>query len=244
MAGVTRIPRRRGVLLGLLLVVLGVWAGLGPLAGPSFRFAYSPDTAWHFNNGRLYLSIIPGAAALLGGLIVMATRSRALGMLAGLIAVAGGAWLVVGQDVVRTLLKRPSISAGSPLLRNGSTHAGALTGYQYAEMLAFFTGLGLVIVFFGALAMGRFAAGGGVADEVDATEYGDYSDSGDADAQPAPLTDEYPAGTGQFPIGQRPFPGEEPTQTQERFPSSSSTGTFPASSPTGRFPSSSFGSDS
>lgn len=220
MAGVTRIPRRRGILLGLLLVAAGIWGGIGPLAGPSFRFAYSPDTAWHFNNGRLYLSVVPGAAVLLGGLIIMVTRSRALAILAGLVAAAGGAWFVVGQNVVTTLLKRPSISAGSPLLRNGAAHAGNLTGYQYAEMLAFFTGLGLLIVFLAALAMGRFAAGG-VPEEVDATEFGDYSDSGDSEAQPAPL--EYTAsGTSQYPIGQRPFPGEEPTQTQERFPQSSS----------------------
>lgn len=236
MAGVTRIPRRRGILLGLLLVVLGIWAGLGPLAGPDFRFAYTPDSAWHFNNGRLYLSVVPGAAALLAGLIVMATRSRALGILAGLLAVAGGAWLVVGQGVMTSLLKQPSISAGTPILRNGSAHAGNLTGYQYAEMLAFFTGVGLLIVFFGALAMGRFAAAG-VPEDADVTEFGDYS--GDADAQPSSLAD-------QYPVGQRPFPGEETTQTQERFPSSSasSTGTFPAASPTGRFPSSSFGPDS
>jgi hypothetical protein len=243
MAGVTQIPRRRGVLLGVLLVLLGAWGGLGPLVGPYFRFAYTPDNAWAYNNGRLYLSIVPGAVALVAGLLVMATRSRVLGVASALVATAAGAWFVVGQAAMTTLLKRPSITAGIPVARSGAAHAGALTVYQYLEQLAFFTGLGLLIIFFGAIAMGRFSAGGVPRDAADAADYGDYGDLGDADGQASSLEGQYPASTGQFPVGQRPFPGEEPTQTQDRFPSS--TGQFPAASPTGQFPPSSpFGSGS
>jgi hypothetical protein len=241
MTGVTRIPRRRGSLCGLLLVLLGAWGGLAPFVGPYFKFAFTPDKAWAYTQGRLYLSIVPGAAALLGGLLVLITRSRALGVIGGLLAAAGGAWLVAGQGVTATLLRRPSITIGTPITRGGAVFTGSTSTYQELELLAFFAGLGILIAFFGALAIGRFSVPG-AADEASYGD-GDYLDA-DAD-QPATMADQYTASstsTSQFPTGQRPFPGEEPTQTQDRFPSV--TGQFPAT-PTGRFPESSspFGSD-
>lgn len=237
MAGVTRIPRRRGSLCGLLLVVLGAWGGLAPFVGPYFKFAFTPDKAWAYTTGRLYLSIIPGAAALLGGLLVLITRSRPLGMLGGLLAAAGGAWLAVGHGVTSTLLRRPSIRMGTPLTRGGTAGTGALTGYQELELLAFFVGLGVLIAFVGALAIGRFSVLGPVEEAEETYGDSDFLES-DTGSQPAVLSaDQYTASTGatgQFPAGQRPFPGEEPTQTQDRFPSV--TGQFPSVSPTGRFP--------
>jgi hypothetical protein len=242
MAGVTRIPRSRGGLSGVLLVLLGAWGGLAPFVGPYFGFAFTPDKAWQYTSGRLYLSIVPGAAALLGGLLILATRSRALGTIGGLLAVIGGAWFVAGQGIVTSLLDRPSISAGSPVTRSGSALTVTPAAYEYLEILAFFVGLGILIVFIGAIAIGRFSMVA-VRDQVAAADDGgDYDNYLDATGeQPAVAPDQYPATTtGQYPIGQRPFPGEEPTQTQERFPSSaaefpSGTGPFPAA--TGRFPS-------
>jgi hypothetical protein len=237
MAGVTRIPRRRGSLCGGLLVLLGAWGALGPLVGPYFTFAYSPDRTWFYSQGRLYLSILPGAAAVVGGLLVLATRSRAAGMLGGLLAAAGGAWLIAGQGIVTTLLSRPSITAGVPVTRDGAVLTGQpLTSWQFLEMLALFTGVGILIVFLGALAAGRFSMVS-ARDTVAEDEYGDdYLDPAD-DGQPGAVpADQYAATTTHaFPGAPRPFPGEEPTDTQDRFPAAT-TGQFP--SPTGQFPSS------
>ena len=235
MAVVTRIPRRRGSLCGLLLVLLGAWGALGPFVGPYFRFAYTPDKAWAYNSGRLYLSVLPGAAAVLGGLLVLATRSRAAGLLGGLLAAAGGAWFIVGQGIVTVLLKQSSIKAGVPVRRAA---AGSVAHWQYLETLGLFTAVGILIVFFGALAVGRFSMISH-RDVVDPATYGDdYLDPADTDplgsaaAGPyaATTTDAYPVST------PRPFPGEEPAQAQERV-GSAGPGPFP--SPSGQFPASS-----
>jgi hypothetical protein len=247
MAVVTRIPRRRGSLCGLLLVLLGAWGALGPFVGPYFKFAYTPDKAWAYNSGRLYLSILPGVAAVLGGLLVLGTRSRAAGMLGGLLAAAGGAWFIAGQGIVSVLLKRPSIKAGVPVTRGGAAVTGSVTNWQFLEMLGFFIAVGVLIVFFGALALGRFSMTSH-RDVVDPAQSGDdYLDPADADPAPAAAADQYAAATDAYPAGSpRPFPGEEPTQAQptqaqptqaqERLPASS-TGSFP--SPSGQFPASS-----
>jgi hypothetical protein len=237
MAVATRIPRRRGSLCGVLLVLLGAWAALGPFVGPYFNFAYSPDTTWFSNSGRLWLSIVPGAVAALGGLLVLATRSRAAGLAGGLLAAVAGGWLIVGQPVVAILLKRPSINAGVPVLRGGGAAAAgaATTPWQLFETLGLFTGAGILIVFLGALAMGRFSMIS-ARDAVEEPEYGDddYLDPADDGQPPQPAAvDQYAAtATHTFP-GARPFPGEEPTEAQERFPASTA-GQFP--SPTGQFP--------
>src|ERR1035437_897340 len=114
MTGIARIPRRRGSLCGILLVLLGAWGALIPFVGPYFHYAYSPDRAWAYSSGRLYLSILPGIAALLGGLLVLATRSRPVGVLGGFIAAAGGAWLVVGYPVILEITKKTTINPGVP----------------------------------------------------------------------------------------------------------------------------------
>jgi hypothetical protein len=212
MAAVTRIPRRRGSLCGALLILLGAWGALVPFVGPYFRFAFTPDRTWDYTTGRLYLSILPGAAAVAGGLLVAATRSRAAGTLGGLLAAAGGAWFVAGQGIVTTLLKRPSITAGVPVPRGAAAAAGPTTAWQFLEMLGFFTGVGILIIFFGALGLGRFTMISARDVVAEPAGYGDdYADPADA------ATSSYPAGA--------TFPGDEPSTAQ--FPSP--TGQFPAS---------------
>lgn len=76
MATASGIPRTRGGLCGVLLVLLGAWGALVPFVGPYFHFAYTPDQTWRYTSGRLWLEIAPGAAAVVGGLIVAGTRSR------------------------------------------------------------------------------------------------------------------------------------------------------------------------
>jgi hypothetical protein len=249
MADVARIPRRRGGLCGLLLIVLGAWGGLAPFIGPYFKFAFTPDKAWQYTSGRLYLSILPGAAALLGGLIVVATRNRGAGMLGGLLAAIGGAWFIVGSAIVGTVLHRSSISPGLPVVHLNSVIPSATWGFL--EELGFFVGVGILIIFFGALATGRFsllsARDAAVADDDDFDDFpssGDQATTTPASSQfPATTTGQFPAAS-QFPASPRPFPGDEPTgqfpAATGQFPTSTgqfpkSTGPFP-SSPSGTYP--------
>ena len=61
----------RGRVIGFLLMVLGAWGALVPFVGPYFGYAYTPDQVWVYTSGRLWLSILPGAAVFLGGLLLL-----------------------------------------------------------------------------------------------------------------------------------------------------------------------------
>lgn len=151
MAGITPIPRSRGVLSGLLLILLGAWGGLIPFIGPYFHYAYTPDKAWVYTTGRLWLEIVPGVATALGGLLVLASARRPLAMFGAFVAALGGAWFVVG-NLVRSLWSSSVPGAGVPV--------GSSVSKLALEELGFFVGLGVVIVFFAALALGRCAVVG------------------------------------------------------------------------------------
>jgi hypothetical protein len=147
MTPIARIPRTRGAFSGLLLVLLGAWGGLIPFIGPYFHYAYTPDKAWVYSTGRLWLEILPGAAAALGGLMVMSSARRHTAAFGAFLAALAGAWFVVG-NLVSTLWNSGTPQAGVP--------AGTGLTRLAAENLGFFTGLGAVIIFFAALALGRF----------------------------------------------------------------------------------------
>ena len=76
MTPIARIPRTRGAFSGVMLVLLGAWGGLVAFIGPYFHFAYTPDKAWVYTTERLWLEILPGAATVLGGLLVLGSARR------------------------------------------------------------------------------------------------------------------------------------------------------------------------
>jgi hypothetical protein len=218
MADDVRTPRSRGGLSGLALILLGAWGGIAPYAGPSLNFGYTPDDAWANTSGRLYLSAIPGAAVLVTGLIVMVTRSRWFGGLSAFIAALGGAWFIAGAALV-TLLPRdqsPSISTGTPL--GSAAHIAVFTN------LALFTGVGALILFFAAMALGRFslaahrdfaADNGDLAGLTGTDVYGGYQQE-QGSTQPQygsqyPRTDAFPPEHYTSPTEQYPSVGQQPT---------------------------------
>jgi hypothetical protein len=147
MTGMLRVPRSRGALSGVVLVLLGAWGALIPFIGPYFHYAYTPDSAWIYNTGRLWLEVLPGAATLLGGLIVLLATARPVAMFGACLAAVSGAWFVVGTPL-STLWTTGSVpAAGLPV-------GSSLT--RVVEQIGFFGGLGAAIVFFAALALGRF----------------------------------------------------------------------------------------
>jgi hypothetical protein len=144
----------RGRVSGSLLVLLGAWGALIPFVGPYFGYAYTPDRAWAYTSGRLWLSIVPGAAAFLGGILVASSaRTAAAG---GTLAALGGAWLVLGQPVLAIAITSGSITAGSPVVSTGALFGPATM--RFLEGLGFFYGAGVVIVFIAAFALGKVAA--------------------------------------------------------------------------------------
>jgi hypothetical protein len=177
----------------VLLIILGAWGGLAPFIGPYLHVAYTPDKAWAYTTGRLWLSIVPGAAALLGGLIAAAGSHRVLGGLGAFLAALGGAWFIVGTQVTKVFLTSSSISPGSPL--GGSFGQLSAAQRQFLEQLGFFTGTGILVLFFAALALGRFSVVG-VRDAALAAEEEDLpEDDGAIEHEMG-----YPAATGQYPV--------------------------------------------
>lgn len=143
MTGVLRVPRSRGALNGTLLVLLGAWGGLIAFIGPYFHYAYTPDKAWTYTTGRLWLEIVPAVGAVLGGLILGTSASRPSAIFGAWLAALSGAWFALG-------------GLFSTLWSIGGT--GQPVGdklHRVVEQIGFFTGLGVVIVFLAAVALGR-----------------------------------------------------------------------------------------
>jgi hypothetical protein len=139
-------PRTRGALTGLLLILLGAWGALVPFFGPNIDWAYMADPAWTWTTAKGWLEVLPGAAAAVGGLLVLMSGNRASAVLGGWLAVAGGAWFVVGRAFASTL---GIGDLGQPI---------ASTDLKRALLeVTYFTGLGALIVFLGGAAVARLA---------------------------------------------------------------------------------------
>jgi hypothetical protein len=142
------LPRTTGALSGVLIIVLGVWGGLIPFIGPYFHYAFGSYSSWHFTMNRLWLNIIPGAVAVIGGLMLLNGSRRSTGVTGGWLAVAAGAWFAIGPAV--SLLWH---SAGDPI---GAPMGGHIR--QMLEWLGYFSGLGVVIASLAGFATGRFVS--------------------------------------------------------------------------------------
>jgi hypothetical protein len=155
MTGMLRVPRTRGVVSGLLLMLLGAWGALIPFVGPYFHFAYTPDTAWTYTVGRLWLEIIPGAATMLGGLILLVSAFRPIAMAGACLAAAGGLWFALGSLIAPLWTGYGTVGPGAiPAALYPGTPVGGPV-HIVAEHLSFFTGLGVVIVAIAGVAFGR-----------------------------------------------------------------------------------------
>lgn len=143
--GMLRIRRRHGTVSGFLLILLGAWGGIVAFVGPYFHYAYTPAAAWTYNTDRLWLEILPGGATFLGGLLLAVTSRRILAAFGAWLAAISGAWFALGT--VLSPVWKGSVAGGTP--------TGTTTTMRVLEQIGFFTGLGVVIVFLAALALGR-----------------------------------------------------------------------------------------
>jgi hypothetical protein len=130
---------------GLMLIVLGLWGGLIPLIGPYFGYAFGSHAAWDLTMNRFWLDVLPGAAVVLGGLMLIWSGHRMTGTVASWFAMAGGAWFAVGPAVSR-LWEHSGGPIGMPLF--GHTR-------QTFELIGYFYGLGIVVMGLAAFALGR-----------------------------------------------------------------------------------------
>jgi len=150
-----RLPRTTGALSGIVIVALGIWGALIPFVGPYFHYAFGGDQTWHYTSQRLWLDILPGAVAVIGGFMLLTAKTRTGGLIGGWLAVAAGAWFAIGPTV-SLLWHHTSYPIGAPM--GGYTR-------QMLEWLGYFYGLGALIIGFAAFAMGRYFSRPRIADE-------------------------------------------------------------------------------
>jgi hypothetical protein len=160
MTGILRVPRTRGVASGVLLILLGFWGALAPFVGPYFHFAYTPDTAWAFTAGRFWLEILPGTVTVIGGLVLLVSAFRPAAMVGAILAAAAGTWFALGSLIAPLWTGYGPVG---PYAIPAALYPGTPVGgpiHIVAERLAFFTGLGLVIVAISSVAFGRLTVVG------------------------------------------------------------------------------------
>src|SRR6476646_5001813 len=123
-----RIARSTGAVSGVLIAALGIWVALIPFVGPYFDYSFGTNSTWHYTTDRLWLDILPGALAVLAGVMLLVAATRVAGLFAGWLAVIAGAWLVAGPSVSLTWESGPG-PIGRPLF--GSTR-------QMLELVGYF----------------------------------------------------------------------------------------------------------
>ena len=145
--GSLAMQRSRGATSGFILVLLGIWGAIIPFIGPYFGYAFGVTTPWFFTYDRLWLSVLPGIAVFLGGLILGPSANRASGGFGAWLALIGGIWFIIGP-VISQLWQVGGLGApiGAP--------AGA-QGLQVLEQIGYFYGLGAVVTALAGIALGR-----------------------------------------------------------------------------------------
>jgi hypothetical protein len=135
--------RSRGAVTGLLLIVIGAWGAIVPFIGHSFGYGFTPDNTWTWTAARGWLEVLPGAAAFVGGALLVTSSHRVSATAGAWLAAAAGAWFILGTVVA------PFWSAGNIGVPSGTGHH---TAY---EQIGMFAGVGIAIVLLAAIAIGR-----------------------------------------------------------------------------------------
>jgi hypothetical protein len=145
----TRIPRSKGAISGLIVMLLGLWGALVPFVGPYFNFAMHTDQTWHWFADRGWLSVLPGAVAVIGGLLMIRGGRRSSISLGAMLGLAAGLWFVAGP-VVSSLWNDGTVTVGPAL--------GAHTFTRALEWIGYFYGVGALLILFSSYALGFIAA--------------------------------------------------------------------------------------
>lgn len=128
------------MVVGWALIALGLFTVVLPFVGPLFGFGMGPDPAWEITTSRIVRHVIPGAAVIIGGVMLL-PRSRASRSTGVVLALLGGAWITVAPVVLG------KVTEGAPPL------------IDIVRPLVYHFGTGLVIAALAAVALGRFTTG-------------------------------------------------------------------------------------
>jgi hypothetical protein len=133
----------------LLLAALGAWGAVVPFVGPEFEYPFPAGSdigPWEWSNTAWQLSLLPGIAVFYGGMILLGLLgvTRVAPAFGALVALAGGAWFVLGAEFSRLWMTPPSEGTGSDWM-------------VIATNVGYHEGLGLTIAALSAFALGMLA---------------------------------------------------------------------------------------
>ncbi len=142
-------PRPAGYgIIGILAVLLGAWGGIVPYVGPVFGYSSNGAGSWVWSLQHAVLYLIPGAAAVFAGLLLLGMvprswqgRGRLGGTFAGWLLILCGAWFVLGP------FAWPVLHAGSPVFVTTSPAT------MFAHEVGYNLGTGLLLAVLGAMAL-------------------------------------------------------------------------------------------
>lgn len=160
-----------GRMLGLFLVLLGAWGGIVAYVGPAIGYRMGSGPAWDWTTANWQLHAAPGAAVVLGGLLLLIASPTVLARFGAVLAMLGGMWLVVGPLFA------------SMWLTDAETQIASITWSELLRPLGYHYGTGLLIVAAAAYAWASCAA------LVRTTPYpGDHAYRGDATIEDTKLS--------------------------------------------------------
>lgn len=123
---------RHNLISGCVLLAVGAWAAIAPFA--------VGDWEWGTTSGSFLLTIVPGAAAALGGLVMLGGRRFV--SVGGTLALLGGLWFVAAP-LLYALFVGPDIA----MLQSGEP-------VHLLRWIVFFFGAGAVVSFLGSYSLG------------------------------------------------------------------------------------------
>jgi hypothetical protein len=133
--------------VALLTALLGAWVGIATFVGPDFGWRPTVAGSWQWVMVNWLLHLIPGAAAFVGGLLVLA-RSPArqggpnlLSALAALLVLLAGFWLVIGPAAWPVFESTPAFNTL------------ASTNRAFLDALGASLGPGVLLAAFGGMAL-------------------------------------------------------------------------------------------
>jgi hypothetical protein len=122
----SRLPvRLTATVAGVLAVLVGAWGGIAPYIGHAIRYSADGSATWTWNLQHGLLSLLPGAMAVVGGVLLIAStwarRERASVLqtvgLTGAAVILGlsAVWFLVGASVWPVYFTSHVVAAASPV---------------------------------------------------------------------------------------------------------------------------------
>jgi hypothetical protein len=135
--------------VSLLLIAISAWGAIVPFVGPSFGYSADGAGSWHWSLTHAVVALVPGAIGVVIGMVVLAGsrglvvgRGRMSLAGAGLLVLASGAWFVAAPWAW-------------PVIRHsGPYFVGASPLHTLANIAGYALGPGLIAAACGSFFMG------------------------------------------------------------------------------------------